>query len=87
MPKTMPPYATMTVDSDGNLWLQDTDTYVSPSGWWTVYDSEGKAIARIRLPEHLTVYDIGPDYVLGRERDDLDVEHVRMYRLRRLAGC
>jgi hypothetical protein len=86
MPKTMPPYATMTVDSDGNLWLEDTDDYITPSGGWTVYDRDGKAVARIRLPEHLTVYDIGPDYVLGRERDDLDVEHVRMYRLRRLDG-
>ena len=86
MPKTMPPYASMMVDADGNLWLEDTDDYMTPAGGWTVYDSDGRAIARIRLPEHLRVYDIGQDYVLGRESDDLDVEHVRMYRLRRTGG-
>lgn len=37
VPETVPPYGSMQVDSDGSLWLQDTDTYVSPSGWWTVY--------------------------------------------------
>jgi hypothetical protein len=86
MAKTMPPYASMMVDADGNLWLEDTDDYMTPAGGWTVYDPDGRAIARIRLPEHLRVYDIGQDYVLGRESDDLDVEHVRMYRLRRLSG-
>jgi hypothetical protein len=68
------------------LRLQDTDTYVEPAGGWTVYDPEGRAIARIHLPENITVYDIGPDYVLGLEKDDLDVDHVRMYRVRRTGG-
>jgi hypothetical protein len=42
---------------------------------------EGRVLARIVLPETFELYDAGPDWVLGRELDDLGVEYVRMYGL------
>jgi hypothetical protein len=35
----------------------------------------------VQTPAGLTVYQIGPDWILGRVRDELDVESVRVYRL------
>jgi hypothetical protein len=47
-----------------------------------VHDAEGRLVARVRMPESFRPLHIGEDFVLGVERDDLDVEHVRMYRIR-----
>lgn len=82
-PDLIPPYGDMLIDSSGNLWLQDYDDRLAYTGDWNVYRPDGRFIARIRLPAGIKVYDIGSDYVLGVERDDLDVEHVRVYRLDR----
>lgn len=81
--EVVPPYGSVEVDREGNLWISDFDARVEPRGRWTVYDGEGRAIARIQLPAGFRVQEIGADYVLGIERDELDVEHVRLYRLLR----
>ena len=43
----------------------------------------GRAVARTEGPARFTVLDIGRDYVLGLRTDDLDVEHVEVYRITR----
>jgi hypothetical protein len=47
--------------------------------------SEGALVARTALPLEFTPYDIGEDWILGRELDELDVEHVRLYGIRKTA--
>lgn len=77
----VPPYARVTTDLTGNLWVADYADPTDPPNRWTVYDPTGGVLARISLPERLTPYDIGDDWILGRELDDLDVDHVRLYRI------
>lgn len=77
----LPAYGVIMVDAAGNLWVADADDPIAPPGYWSVFDSDGRLLARVRLPEGFTVYEIGDDYVLGLERDDLDTEHIRLYRL------
>jgi hypothetical protein len=43
----------------------------------------GRILARVQMPSKFRVQEIGEDYVLGVWRDDLDVESVRVYGLRR----
>jgi hypothetical protein len=80
---TVPPYAALLLDREGNLWLADYDDGLKPPGRWTVYAADGRGLARITLPERFTPYEIGADWILGRELDDLDIEHVRLYAIAR----
>lgn len=83
LPDALPAFQSLAVDRVGWYWaelfrLDDRD----PSAW-LVFDQEGRAHGVVELPEDLEVHEIGPDYVLGRWVDDLGVEYVRRYGLRR----
>ncbi|HYW09519.1 MAG TPA: 6-bladed beta-propeller [Longimicrobium sp.] len=82
-PKTMPSFAGLTADAEGNVWVQETR---QPAEWkgsarWTVFNSSGGVAATVRTPPGLTVHQIGRDWILGTYRDEVHVEHVRLYRL------
>ena len=81
VPETMPAYATFTFDASGNLWVREFTVGEVASWPWTVFDPEGRMLGTIALPADFRVTQIGDDFVLGLWRDDLDVEHVRLYRL------
>ncbi len=86
LPKTLPPYAALIVDSEDLVWVQDYPRAEYPSVRWSVFDASGRAIAEVAVSTHLEVYEIGVDYVLGRYLDPDDaVPQVRLYRLRRNA--
>jgi len=77
----LPAYGSLLLDAEGNLWVADFANPLRPAGRWTVFGPDGAVLARVQLPERFRVFDIGRDYLLGRELDDLDVEHVRLYPL------
>lgn len=79
--KVVPPFSAVEIDEAGNLWLADYDDYIRTPGTWSVHDADGRLIARVRMPERFQVMHIGTDFVLGVERDELDVEHVRLHRI------
>jgi hypothetical protein len=80
--ETVPPYGTLAVDRAGNFWLQDYPG-LTVDQRWTIFAADGARVARIVLPRLFTPYDIGEDWILGRELDDLDIEHVRLYAITR----
>ena len=83
-PDQRAPYSRVLTDSEGCLWV---GSYVL-SGWPTdfdVFDPEGRWLGEVTVPEGFVVHEIGDDYVLGVGRDELGVEHVRMYGLTRTA--
>lgn len=82
LPETMPAYRSLLVDAAGNLWVAEFDLIPDkqPSRW-TVFEPDGQMLGTVTMPTRFTPYEIGADYVLGRWRDDLDVEHVRLYGL------
>ena len=69
------------MDAKGNLWVQEYETRDESEPQWSVFDTEGVLQGTLSVPTGVTLTDIGDDYVLGHWRDDLDVEHVRMYAL------
>lgn len=82
-PKFAPIYGALHTDGSGNLWVQDYAIDDSMPGRWSIFDPDGRLIAYSTMPSGLRIFEIGADYVLGVEKDALDVEHVRMYRLRK----
>jgi hypothetical protein len=71
------------VDDDGYLWVA---AYALPGASHNdrlVFDPAGAWLGTVALPPRFAPRHIGRDFILGRWRDSLDVEHVRLYRLRR----
>jgi hypothetical protein len=80
-PSTMPSYEAILLDDGGNLWVHEFQpTPVTPPAW-TIFDPEGRMLGSVSLPDRFRPMQIGNDFVLGVWSDDLDVQHVRMYRL------
>jgi hypothetical protein len=83
VPDFFPAFAGLEADRFGNLWVED---YRMPGDHRTtfhVFDADGRLVGRVDLPEEMELLDLGEDYLLALFRDDLEVEYVRQYRLRR----
>jgi hypothetical protein len=80
-PETMPAFAELLVDRDGNLWVADAVASQREVHHWSVFDRDGVWLGSVTTPARLNVREIGPDYVLGSASDDLETERVLMYAL------
>ena len=82
-PPTMPAIWGIQVDEAGRLWVEPYRPRWEPrDSAWTVLDADGTLLGRVFLPPRFRPYHIGTDRVTGVWRDTMDVEYVRMYRLR-----
>lgn len=79
--ETMPAISDLEVDAAGNLWVGEYRRPGDDEPRWSVFDGEGRLLGEVRMPPRFSVFEIGPDYVLGRWTDELDVEHVQLYEL------
>lgn len=82
-PRQVPAFATLILDREENLWVQDYPTPNASSVSWTVFDPQGGMLGQVPLPANFRPTDIGADYVLGVWTDDLGVERIRLYPLRK----
>lgn len=76
-----PAYDELRVDRDGNLWVR---YFPRPGGRttdWIVFGRDGRRQGQLPLDRTTSLLDIGTDYLLVVERDELDVATVRLYRL------
>jgi len=83
-PSRMPGFRNLHYDPEGYLWVVQ---YRAP---WEVerhsalvFRVDGPLMGTVELPLGFEITEIGPDYVLGIWRDDLEVEYVRLYGLER----
>ncbi len=79
-----PAYETLHVDELGRLWLQDyvSEDRTDEHRWWTILSADGTAIlGRLSHRIGFDVHDIGESWILGFERDELDVETLALYRI------
>ncbi|UCC83972.1 MAG: hypothetical protein JSW46_03285 [Gemmatimonadota bacterium] len=83
VPATRPAYGRLLVDSQGALWIGDYAPYPDDPVLWRVFDAAGRLVTTLQVPERFRVFDIGSDWILGVWRDDLDVERVHLYHLRK----
>ena len=80
-PRFLPSYAGLQVDPGGNLWVRQYSSEADPVFVWTVFDPSGRMLGDVQFPPGLVVFEVGRDYVLGRWRDETDIEFVRLYPL------
>lgn len=83
----MPFIGKMRFDQSGRLWIAGyvpDPVLVVPKEWrWTIIDENGLPLARMTTGPSDDILEIGDDYMLLRERDDMDVESMAMYRIER----
>jgi hypothetical protein len=81
-----PAYEELGSDRAGNLWVKE---YSRPGATgpdrWLVFDPDGALVAHIAIPDSLQLFEVGDDWALALVRDELDVERVALYRLRKPA--
>jgi len=77
-----PAYASAMLGRDGRIWIRE---YARPRGpqtqRWVAFDADGHFQCLATLPEVDQVYEIGSDYMLALDRDDLGVERVVLHSL------
>lgn len=80
-----PAFASVMSDAQGHLWVEEFKPPGEelPGVIWTVFDPEGRALGFVETPAELEIYEIGEDYILGRTRDELDVEYIQVWLLDR----
>jgi hypothetical protein len=82
-PEFLPAFSSLMVDADDNLWV---GKYLIPGERqpsFFVFGLGGGLLGTVDAPPGLRIVEIGSDYVIGVWRDEVDVEHVRVYVLRK----
>ena len=93
-----PAYQQFLVSPEGTLWVQRTQmpselseqesaSFDPTGGWgarqWDVFDSDGRYLGEVELPNRFEMMALRTDYALGVWRDDLDVQYVKRLRILR----
>jgi len=71
----------ITIARDGSLWVQDYRPVSTDPYRFTVYGANGKAVARVVLPERVRPWQMDLESVVGVWLDADDVPHVRVWRI------
>ena len=82
-PEHIPVYRRLLLDAERNLWAERFRTPWEAEPTWYVFNERGVWLGEVATPPGLHVFEIGTDYVLGRYRDEFDVQSVVMIPLDR----
>jgi len=83
-PTAYPAYAPdILIDAEGNLWIRESSRPGAQQAQWSVFAPGGELLGTLEIPPRLDVLEVGTDYVLGLARDEMDVEYILKYRLRK----
>ena len=69
------------VDRWGRSWIRGSVDGEVGRRPWLVYDGDGSLLARVEMAPTFEIHQVGPNYLLGRARLELDVEVVRVREL------
>ena len=83
IPDLVPVVGFLIVDELEHLWVKRYQLPWDTIPTYEVFDPNGRWLGQVSAPPRLDVYQIGKDYVLGRQRDELGVERVVVYPLER----
>ena len=80
-----PAFSTVMADGAGHLWVREYDLpqEENPVPLWTVFDLEGRVLGFVETPQGLDILQIGEDFILGRVKDEFEVEYVQVWALER----
>lgn len=83
VPESQPVFSDLLLDDRGHLWVERYSppwAEDDPRSWW-VFDPEGRLLGEVEIPAGLQVDRIRGDRVLGRWRDELEIQQVRVHRI------
>jgi hypothetical protein len=80
---TLPAYTAVLIDDVGCIWARRWSARGATVYEFDVFGPNGRPAGRAKSPANMSFLQVGPDYVLARERDNVGVEYVRLYRLKR----
>ena len=83
VPDAMPALAGLHADALGYLWVERYRRPGDETPVFDILDPGGGLVGWAALPSGGEVLEIGPDYVLTLQRDQLEVEYVRLFGLQR----
>lgn len=83
LPDGSPAYRYVSVDDAGHAWIREFPVEAALAGRWTVVDPGGRVVAVVETPRSFEPHHIGEEFVLGRWRDESDVNFIRFYALER----
>ena len=87
IPDTLPVFDEVVPGPRGQLWVRLFQLPRSDGpATWIVLDADGRAVAKIETPAGADLLEAGPDYLLVRSTDELDVERVQIWPLERSGG-
>lgn len=81
--RVFPAFQALRVDADGNLWVEAYRRPADEQPRWSVFDGDGRWLGVVETRPGFDVQQVGRDWILGVERDEMDVPHVRMYPLQK----
>jgi hypothetical protein len=81
--RVFPAFGALRVDADENLWVEEYRRPVDAQPRWSVFDADGRWLGVVETRPGFAVHQVGADWILGVEHDEMDVPHVRMYPLRK----
>lgn len=82
-PESLPFLSSILLDPVGNLWANEVMKPGIKEARFAIVDSTGQLLGRVILPADFRLTAIGTDRVYGVWKDAEDVEHVRVYPLRK----
>lgn len=75
------------LDQAGNLWVQEfAANAFGERQAWHAFDRQGKFLGQLDLPPRSFLLDVGADWVLLNQKDEMDVERVMLFGLEGAAG-
>lgn len=86
-PAHLPAFESLHADTEGNLWARQRrygadEVRVGAEMYeFYIFGADGRHLGTIELPANLEIYQLGADFILGRVRDELDVDYVHLYRI------
>jgi hypothetical protein len=82
-PKTFPYIVAIEAGADGSIWVYEQAKPGVEQRVYAVLDSTGAFLGRVTFPDRFEPRTIGSDRVAGVWKDADDVEHVRVYAIRK----
>ena len=83
MASHLPMFDRVVGDALGYLWVRDYDMPGEELVWWTIFDPAGAIVTRLATSDRVRIWEIGRDYVLASQTDDLGVHSVVVLSLHR----
>jgi len=79
--EVFPWYERLLYGTDGSLWVEAARRFEDQGRRYVVYDTAGRAIARVTFPDRVRPLQVGPAEMVGMWRDPDDVPHLRVWRV------